>query len=226
MRPLPDFYSPGQLSVVVPHCNFTPEWLLLGGPADGNEAQTARAFWPRCRVLAYEPNPEAYRWQCENVREWSDDDSGMVLSRTALADHTERVDLAYEAGKVRNAGGHAEHLEPNRKNPAVTFVTVPATTLDLEDRVHGPVANAVLWLDVEGAELPAVRGAAGLLGRGAVRLVNVEVVARRAENAELRRLLEGYGFRFVKRWNNSKACEDQIWVLDVNANRRVPCPRG
>lgn len=216
MRTRPDFYSPGQLSVIVKHCNFMPEWLLLGGPADGNEAQTAQVFWPKCRVLAFEPNPEAWEFQVRTNPMWSDPELGDVLDPRALSDQEgSELEIVYEPGLLRNASADPASLEGNRGREDVRYFRTMTTTLDAADRDHGPVQNAVLWLDVEGHELDAVKGARGLFDRGAIRLVNVEVQTRRpGKNVELTRLLDGWIFRKVKTWNNSKSCEDQIWVRD------------
>lgn len=201
-----EYYSPGHLREVVRFLppGFTPAWLLLGGPADADEAQTARQLWPDIGIVAAEPNPEAYRWQLD-VGGWPD---GAQLSSCALADHLDGVDVAVETGNLRGASAH----------PAATAgggtIRVKTVTLDYLDENFGLFSDAILWLDVEGSELAALRGAAGLFARRAVALVNVEVQARRTDmNLELTRLLKAAGFRKVHRWNDSPACEDQVWVL-------------
>ncbi len=212
-----EFYSPGHLKTVARFCRFTPKWLLLGGAADADEGLTARRLWPGCRVLAFEPNPEAYRWQLANVPEWSDPDSGMTLYERALADTDGvEVELAYEPGRLRNATSDPDALPGCRQNPATVFVNVPTVRLDSVNSERGPVSDAVLWLDVEGYELEAVRGGAGIMSSGAVRVINVEVQARRAgQNRELERLLKAWRFRLVHVWNNSAPCEDRVYLRDA-----------
>src|SRR5207244_11987481 len=78
---------------------------------------------------------------------------------------------------------------------------------DRLDGMCGPFDRAVLWLDVEGSELRALRGAARLLARGAVDLVNVEVIDRGGDRAALEavsELLRGAGLdRKSTRLNSS-----------------------
>lgn len=212
-----EFYSPGHLNTVTRFCRFTPKWLLLGGAADADEGLTARRLWPGCRVLAFEPNPEAYRWQLDNVPEWSDPDSGMVLSELALADTDgEAVELVYEPGRLRNATSDPEALSGCRGDPGRRFVSARTVRLDSVNAGRGPVSDAVLWLDVEGYELETVRGGAGIMSSGAVRVLNVEVQARRKSvNRELERLMRAWRFRQVHRWNHSPSCEDRVYVRDL-----------
>lgn len=203
------YYGQDQIKAILPYLTFTPRWLLLGGPADGNEAQAARLLWPGCRVVACEPNPEPFRWQLEH----GGLDEGVTLLNVALSDRAVPVEMMREPGRVRNASAHRTTPEGNRDNPEAVFWSAPAVTWDELDAGYGPFGDAVVWLDLEGSELPAVRGAAGLFARGAVRAVNVEASAQcAAENVEVARLLTGYGFHKAGRWNDSATCEDQIWV--------------
>jgi FkbM family methyltransferase len=203
-----EYYGAGQLRSVLPFlpAGWRPAWLLLGGPADGNEALTAREEWPGCRVLGVEPNPEAYEWQLANG--WPRTEP---LVNMALSDgRGRRVDISAPHGHLRSGTLEEDAI---RGREGENVVTVSTTTLDRMNEVHGPFRDALLWLDVEGWELEACRGARKLFARGAVRAVNVEVQARRAEkNAELEALLARHGFVKRGRWNHSDSCEDRVYV--------------
>src|SRR5690606_29154264 len=41
-------YCPDQLMNVVPFVTEAPTVVVIAGPADANEAQTAKAIWPEC----------------------------------------------------------------------------------------------------------------------------------------------------------------------------------
>lgn len=204
MIPHPDAYSPGNLANVVPFLERPPAWLLLGGPADAWEAQAARELWPEVKVIGVEPNMQAVDWQLRHG--WP---KKATLLWGALSDRDgEVVTVSHDPASMRSS-----HTEP--EGTAETRVTerVPAFTWDALDRVHGPFSDALLWMDIEGWELEAVQGAAGLLARGAFVLVNVEMQARvREKNVELDRMLTGAGYRAVYEWNASPACWDRVYV--------------
>jgi FkbM family methyltransferase len=203
-----EYYGSGQLRSVLPFlpAGWRPAWLLLGGPADGNEALTAREEWPGCRVLGVEPNPEAYEWQLANG--WPRTEP---LVNMAMSDERGRkMTMSAPFGQLRSGTLEADALAARVGENTVEVTT---TTLDRMDEVHGPFADALLWLDVEGWELEACRGARKLFARGAVRVANVEVQSRREDkNVQLEALLASYGFRQAGRWNHSESCEDRVYV--------------
>ena len=90
-----------------------------------------------------------------------------------------------------------------RVAPAVGAAgTVPTTTVDRLVADHGrPGARVVVKLDVEGAEVPALRGAAATLAAGAV--VVYEDHGRDRGHAVTRHLLEDQGLA-VARWDDDR----------------------
>lgn len=205
-------YGDGQLKVLLPHLPHPPRWLFLGGPADANEAQTARRLWPGIPVVGVEPNPEAVAWQRANG--WPSD---APLLHAALTDrHGGTVEVTYEPGRLRNA---RRSDSPDQYVPASASrrITVPAVSIDgltdLLEPTLGPVEDALLWLDIEGSELLALRGAGRLLGGGRVMSINVELMDTiPGVTSGVHQLLTAAGYIAVCEWNASAACRDRVYV--------------
>lgn len=199
---MPDVYNPSQFKIVhrfLPEWCRRPEWLILGGPSCGDEAQTAFAMYPWIKVVACEPSRHHYEWQRNHMFP-----RGGELLPFALADY--RGEIAFTTlGPDQPSGGKVGGDE-----------TVTCTTIDQLDSTYGPFDKAILWLDIEGSELAALKGAKGLLAAGRVGLINVEVCERDRENVvDIAVLLGGYGFRLADEWNNRPgAHRDQIWTLE------------
>ncbi len=209
---MPDYYSPGQLSVIYPFLKQPPRWLLLGGPADANEAQTAKAKWPDIKIIGVEANAEAVRWQIEQG-EWPE---GMLLLPMALSDSCGTKEMVFQPGVgVRNASLGSLQVEGNRNNTDCKIVDVSTTTFDRLDQLYGPFEEAIMWIDIESSELPAIKGSIELLKRGAIRLINAEgMIHHKEDNEELEQILYSYGFKSVKDWNDSPDCRDRIYIRE------------
>lgn len=202
-------YSPGQFEQVIPHLPREPKWLILGGPADANEAQTARTKWPDIKVIGVEPNPEARDWQLSNG--WPENS---FLLPYALSDKNGFTEMVYAVGGLRNARIDTVALELNRIKPEATFLTVPTITLDMLESAHGPFEDAILWLDIECSEYPALLGGAKLLASGRVLLLNIEeMIDSCPDTPKIQPLLNGYGYKIVHEWNVSTTCRDRVYVL-------------
>ncbi len=203
-----EFYSPDNLKAILPYLPREPKWLVLGGPGDAREAQTARELWPDIKIIGIEPNPEAHAWQLAHG--WPKD---CVLLPCALSDELWGVkSLVLETGRLRNASIDPEAVGSNEGNPACTFRTVNTLTIDYLDSKF-VFEDAIVWLDIEGSELRALQGAEKLIASGRVMLFNVEMLSRVPGLMEgIPRLLKGY--RAVKDWNDSPTCRDRIFVKE------------
>lgn len=198
-----EYYSPDNLSNIYPYLPREPKWLLLGGPADAREAQTAVEKWPGIKVVGVDPNPDVIEWQ--KLHAWPD---GHPLVWAALHESVGTVPMSNTGSTLRHGQVSQEPVACGAPLP-----TVPSVTWDYLDSVHGPFEDAILWMDIEGSELEALQGAAGLLARNAVMLVNVELQARvKKKNKALEHLLLKHGFKVVHDWNDSPACRDRIYV--------------
>lgn len=207
-------YSPGQLEVIYPFLPAEPRWLVLAGPADANEAQTARERWPAIKVLGIEPNVAAIRWQRENG--WPED---APLLHAALGDRESFYDIwgdepleARNFQMVRELVGKPFEQQPDREKD-LPVTRIPVTMLDMLDAVHGPFEDAVVWMDIEGAEWMALQGGKDLLYSRRVLLWNIEVMDYNVEAWKgVIPLMKAHGYVKVHQWNDSATCKDMIFV--------------
>lgn len=116
------------------------------------------------------------------------------------------------------------HVDSDGKRPASVFtpglsrvVTVPLWSLDQFDAVSGRPSRVLLWMDIEGAELDAIRGGAKLLRSGRVKWINLEEARGvsggwRPDPRAIRAELAVYGFRAVRVYNKHRSHQDVIFV--------------
>jgi FkbM family methyltransferase len=192
-------YEPGQVAAIYPHLDFEPKWLLLGGPADASEAQDFHERFPNAQILGCEPNP-LFR-DLQESRGFP----GRLLS-CALWDSRGEAEMRLVAEGDMDQAHRCASLVAFGDRGDARVVRVETRTLDDLDAEFGPFSDAVLWIDVEEAELACLRGATRLLGRGAIRLVNLEVYDFRLP--EVTRLLGRFGLHDVGRWNANVRVND------------------
>ncbi len=193
-------YNAYQAAVIINHLPRRPDWFVVGGPADGNEAQWVARRFPSCKIVGVEPSGPMRDYQAAHGFPG-------VMVAGGLADRPGRGVITHvdefprSSTMVRDVKGRTEEID--------------LFTVDQLSATYGPFTNCVLWLDVEGMEYRVLLGAAGLLGAGHVILVNVEVMTSERPNDEvvIRDLLTSNGFVLRWRWDQrSGNHEDQIWV--------------
>lgn len=161
--------------------------------------------------MGVEPNPEAREWQL-SVGRWPRD---CVLLPDALSDKVGTCELVYEPGRLRNASTDGAAVDGNKTNANARFIEVNTTTLDTLDDLYGPFDEAVVWLDIEGAEYRALLGAERLLARRSVLLFNLEMLSRVPDLMDgIKMLMTKHGYSAVKEWNVSGSCRDRIYTRD------------
>jgi FkbM family methyltransferase len=153
------------LDEVVPYLPERP-LIVEAGAADGQDTAAFVARWPGCEVHAFEPVPAAFE---------------QVLAATAGMPQVHRYPMAL-SDRVGSASmfisGHAD--DPDRTDsssllrptghldeyPTVVFgqeITVTTTTLDVWRSESGVERIDLMWLDMQGGELAAVRSSPGTL---------------------------------------------------------------
>jgi FkbM family methyltransferase len=102
---------------------------------------------------------------------------------------------------------------------------VPVWTLDRFDTQMGSPDRILLWLDVEGSELSALRSGPGLLASGRIRWINLEErrkghcpVPGWCEPEELHAFLTNHGYVRIADYNRHATHQDAIY-----AHREEPC---
>ena len=203
------------------------EWFVIGGPANQNEAQYVKDKYPGVKCFGVEPHEGSHLKQL----------SGRDLEGTELPFPGELVGCAlwsHDDTNINNPSGALNFGSPRGGNPlrsslqACTpenppdaggekieyeYTKVRARTLDSLSAEYGPFNNVVLWLDIEYAELEALKGASKLLDRTLV--VNVETFSH-LNLSKINDLLTAKGFYLYRLWNAGqtpgKDAQDYVYV--------------
>jgi len=198
---------------------FDDQRTLLGGrevrvvlDLGANVGQTAhryRALFPTATVHSFEPTEETF----ERLTRSCQADPRIQPHRLAVADATGSRTLFQNSNDTANsllptAAGAAEFL-PASHMATVQETEVPATTLDDFCAARGIAHVDVLKMDIQGGELLALRGAAGLLAAGAIDLIYTEVnfapfYEGQASFHDLDRLLGANGYILYALYNLSR----------------------
>ena len=188
-------YASGQVKNIFPYINFEPKWFLLGGPADGNEAQVFHEVYPDTKILGIEPNQEAFKFQT---------DFGFPGTLLPNALSSTNCSGRFQPNTIRSGWIVAQGKSPPTQTDAVDH-PVEIITLDTLDREFGPFSEAILWIDIEEAEFKALEGANKLLQEKRIRLLNIEIIEPNLEtNHELERFIQylgEFGYKKVGEWN-------------------------
>lgn len=157
-----------------------------------SEWRTLKIMWPSMQLFGCEPNLETYNELLPMF--------GGKLSLLAISDENGFADLALtsaaEGGSTLKPGmGKGRQLE-----------WVLTMTLDRYDALCGSPDRILLWMDIEGSELDAIRGGGKLLSSGRVHWLNVET--RDADGreghpttADINAALAVHGYVPVHRYN-------------------------
>lgn len=207
-------YEPGQVKHLLNHLPEEPDWFLLGGPADACEAQDVRARWPSVCIAAFEPNPFMYNIQVARgfpglilpVALW-DEPSELTMKRIA---HADVEGLEWNEAQSQRSAAIGKFSDGREWK-------VKAETLDRLSEVHGPFTKIALWLDIESAEIHALRGAENLFRHGQVLAVNTEQFVE--EEPAIVAFLASHGLHEVHRWNRNKV-GNREWCNAVYARRK------
>lgn len=173
--------------------------ILVGGPNFDKEIHKLRTTYPRATLHCFEPTPRRYGALSEQYRP----DRRVLLWPQALADvpghrpfylnGLDGTNSLYEANPSSLFYGSCRGTEA---------IDVETTTIDQYCYQHKLTAVDLLFMDIQGAEYLALRGAAQLLEKGAIRAVFGEVLfAEIYEGApgfcEIDGLMKGYGYSLV-----------------------------
>lgn len=141
--------------------------IVEAGAHIGTDTMEMGAIWPRARIHAFEPVPDIFR---------------QLSRRTTHASEITRYPFAIGKGRswetIRVSSGASDAssslLKPKQhmeEHPDVTFereITVPTISLDQWSETYGIQQVNMLWLDLQGYELEALKGAETVLQSVAV----------------------------------------------------------
>jgi FkbM family methyltransferase len=153
--------------------------ILEAGACDGRDTQKLAAAFPNATIHSFEPVPELFAMLLENTR----DLKNVHCYQVALSDHigSAQFHLAERPefpGKPTQAGSlHApkERLKWSDLRYPKT-ITVPTTTIDAWAKEQGITTIDFMWLDMQGHELQALKGAERMLQRAHAIYVEVNFI--------------------------------------------------
>lgn len=185
-----EIYSSGQAKELFSVWPRLAKWFVIGGPADGDEAQTVVDRHPHVQCIGFEPSTELYKKQLSMRFPGK-------LHNYALWSRTCTLELSVPVHGPRSGSMVHEFADAKYRESVI------ATTLDSELALNPFMRDVVLWLDCEGAELEILAGGAKFLER--CLLINLES-RDDAMTEEYNALLLPLGFRKLKTWNVGAVC--------------------
>lgn len=173
-----------------------PKWLIDVGVGCGDEARQFRVYVPEIKIVGLEPHPDLYS---KTIVDYP----GALLQQGAWS-HARMILLSRE-GKQSTCYRDGE-------------IEIEVRPLDELLRQFPKICEAVLWLDIEGAELEALQGGRELLKRCVA--VNAETRERRKYPrsccmSEVDAFLASFGFCKVTTYNycgGDDPHEDAVYV--------------
>jgi len=154
-------YESGQVRAIFPHITKDIGVFILGGPADGDEAQLFHRQFPNVLIFGFEPNRGFFEHQI------SVGFPGELRSE-ALWDHAGTHDF-YLLGE--GEGRSSRLVIEGEQAPAY-----PVKTVTIDDVLAGPnlPSKVALWIDIERSELTALHGAETSLRERRIEVVYLE----------------------------------------------------
>ncbi len=185
---------------VIPFIKFVPQWFIDCGPGSGVEAREVRKRWPRVNLLGLEPSPIGF----ESASCLFPKNGNSTLLNKAVWDSDCKLNLKKPDDLL-----HSTFRDWETGNT----IEVEARSLDSLDKELGPFDDVLLWMDIEGSEEKALRGASGLFERRVIKAVNIEVNSETAEL--LNGLLSQYGFDKRRTYldQGHGGSRDELWLL-------------
>lgn len=141
---------------------FTPRCVVDGGAADGEWTRLLKRVYPAADVLCVEPRDECQPRLMELQREWPDISVAQVL----LGDS--------QGNAMFNEHAEQSSMLPNARGEGFGLpVARPLTTLDALVRQTLPQWPDLVKLDLQGAEIQCLEGAAECLRHAHVVMLEV-----------------------------------------------------
>lgn len=174
--------------------------IIEAGAHVGIDTLEMSRVWPKGSIHAFEPVPDIFAKLAENTKGLRN----VKLYPCALGAATGTARIFVSGGTSDGSSSLLEPKEHLTEHPEVHFnsrIEIPVMTLDDWSEKYG-VRNAdLLWLDMQGNELAAMKAGERILGT--VRAIHIEVSLKEVYRGvplypEVRQWLEARGFKVVR----------------------------
>jgi len=172
------------------------------GVGNKSEWKTLGAIYPEMKIYGCEP-------LAEYIPEL--DDFNHPLFRFAITGSTGYRTIYFDPSDMKTAS-------LTKCKSAKMKKQVQTITLDQFDQIQEKPKRILLWMDIEGSELIALKSGRELLESHRVRWINLEVRRAGFERAgwcsakEINDFLEGFGYKKVTEYNRHHEHMDVIYV--------------
>ncbi|MEK6704116.1 MAG: FkbM family methyltransferase [Planctomycetota bacterium] len=190
------------------------------GANEGQSVDVLLKLFPSASIHAVEPGGEAFgKLQAKYARA-----PRVRTHRLGLGDTQGELTLHRHKGSVTDSllpdGVALSQVAPAELIGALAPETVPVWTLDRLARENSIARIDVLKIDTQGYDDRVLAGAAGLLGSGAIRAVQVEVIFSELYEGQatfdaMFARLAGAGFRFVGLFNPERGAHGALEWCDA-----------
>lgn len=174
--------------------------IIEAGAHVGIDTLEMSRVWPKGSIHAFEPVPDIFAKLAENTKGLRN----VKLYPCALGAATGTARIFVSGGTSDGSSSLLEPKEHLTEHPEVHFnsrIEIPVMTLDDWSEKYG-VRNAhLLWLDMQGNELAAMKAGERILGT--VMAIHIEVSLKEVYRGvplypEVRQWLEARGFKVVR----------------------------
>jgi FkbM family methyltransferase len=167
------------LRIVAPHLPENPV-ILEGGAFNGEDTVRMARFWPGGTIYSFEPVPELYQRTKRNVAAYKN----VKVYDLALSDkvgtatfHLSEDDC--QPGEPSQSGSLLTPKEHKKVWPTISFkkqIKVATTTIDEWADRNGVAKIDLMWLDIQGSELIAIKAAPRIIKTVKAIIAEVEFV--------------------------------------------------
>lgn len=174
--------------------------IIEAGAHVGADTLEMSRLWPEGAIHAFEPVPDIFAKLSENTKGLRN----VKLYPCALGAATGTAKIFVSGGRSDGSSSLLEPKEHLTEHPDVHFnsrIEIPVITLDDWSTKYGVSSADLLWLDMQGNELAAMKAGERILGT--VRAIHIEVSLKEVYRGvplypEVRQWLEARGFKVVR----------------------------
>ncbi len=145
------------------------------GASIGEVSREYRKIFPAAHLHAFEPNPQSF----ERLQQNLSSDAQSITNALALSDQKGsaafQVNASAGTSSLLQKSAQSDQWVPSHLTEPVQTLNVATTTLDAYCTQSAIAHIDILKLDVQGATLPVLKGAEGLLREHRIDLVYCEV---------------------------------------------------